>query len=186
MPTWPPTPRPPSATSTSGPAPRSRPGRARRSRNGWPSSGVSRRRWVCARRCSRAPSPARWASRSPSRATRSPPWAGGSTSSCARPPPSWARRWCCAMVTRPDRPWKRPFATSRSGWWPTSQPGTTRISWGRTSSSRRCSPATPCSTSRPNTRPRAGCASPSCCTKVACPTTCSSCWWGPGRWAPPW
>jgi acyl-CoA reductase-like NAD-dependent aldehyde dehydrogenase len=48
---------------------------------------------------------------------------------------------------------RRPSATSRWVWWPTSRPGTTPTSSARTCSCRRCSPATPSFTSPPSTPP---------------------------------
>ena len=64
--------------------------------------------------------------------------------------------------------------TSRSASSPTSRPGTIRTSSAATCSCRRSPPATPCSTSPPSSRRSPACTSPTCCTRRACPTTCSS------------
>ena len=159
---------------------------------------------AAARRPSRSGRPDRWTSASPSSGRSATSWSATPTT---WPPPSPARRAsrsprattscaaCCPHRLLPrrraagagrrdgaartaDRPRSSP--TSRSGSSPTSRPGTTRTSSGRTCSSRRCWPATPCSTSRPSTPRSPAWPSARCWATPACPSTCSPWWWATG------
>src|SRR5205823_6251761 len=138
-----------------------------------------------ARRPSSAPSrvPAHSRSRSASPSRRP---AGSSRASSRASTSSWPR----SKQRSPTRSSSRAPPTgsrsasgaSRSAWSPTSRPGTIPGTWAPTSSCPRCSPATPCSTSRASSRRSPAWRSRSCCTRPAYPPPCSRRSWAAARW----
>ncbi len=131
-------------------APASRHGPRTRCAPAWPGSRPFASAWLPSTRSSREPSRRKSASRSGSRATSSTACSAGSTSSSPRRKARCARKRCTPTRHRSSR---SASPTSRWAWSPTSRRGTIPTSSAPTCSSRRCSPATPCSTSRRNTRP---------------------------------